>query len=188
MSGIPVYSSLGDNQASFLGSTAGKNGAVLINLGTGGQISIVSDKLFSAKGIEPRPYLDNKWLIVGAPLCGGESYAILERFFREICKILTGKEEPVYSIINSLLENNKPPDDIPKFCTQFNGTRDNPCSRGSISGLSSSNFTPLHFIYGMLYGMAYDMYAYYEIYLEHGGKPAQSLIGSGNGLRKNPAL
>ena len=53
---------------------AGLNdGCVLLNMGTGGQISVLSDKIFEDKGIETRPITEDKYLLVGASLCGGRS-------------------------------------------------------------------------------------------------------------------
>ena len=37
-------------------------------------------------------------------------------------------------------------------------------------------------------GMADELYAMYDGYLALGGKPPVSMVGSGNGLRKNPHL
>src|SRR5205823_397680 len=37
--GLPVFVGIGDNQASFLGSVAGRERSVLVNVGTGGQVA-----------------------------------------------------------------------------------------------------------------------------------------------------
>ena len=41
--GIPVTVAIGDNQASFLGSVSDEN-SVLVNIGTGSQVSVLTDK------------------------------------------------------------------------------------------------------------------------------------------------
>ena len=81
--GIPVTTAIGDNQASFLGSVGLREGVPLINIGTGGQISVMTERYIEAAGIETRPLIDGSFLCVGASLCGGRAYAILEKFFRE---------------------------------------------------------------------------------------------------------
>ncbi len=59
--GIPVYVGIGDNQASFLGSSNGRTDALLINMGTGGQISIYSPTYLQAKLVHFR-MMDGCWL------------------------------------------------------------------------------------------------------------------------------
>ncbi len=80
--GIPVYAAIGDNQASFLGAAGGRENTVLLNMGTGGQISLLSSEYLEIPGIETRPFVDRRYLLVGASLCGGKAYALLESFFR----------------------------------------------------------------------------------------------------------
>lgn len=72
--------------------------------------------------------------------------------------------------------------------TTFSGTRQEPSRRGSITGISESNFTPELLTYGVLKGMAEELYAMYERMLEAGCHQAASFTASGNGLRKNPIL
>ena len=48
--GIPVCTAIGDNQASFLGTVRQAKETVLVNMGTGGQISVFSRKSRSAPG------------------------------------------------------------------------------------------------------------------------------------------
>jgi len=66
---IPVAVAIGDNQASVFSSLADENG-ILLNVGTGSQISVISDKMIEAENIETRPYFEGKYLIVGAALFG----------------------------------------------------------------------------------------------------------------------
>ena len=74
---IPVTVAIGDNQASFLGAAGSENNTLLVNMGTGGQISVLTDQYFETEGIEARPFLGGKYLLVGASLCGGKAYALL---------------------------------------------------------------------------------------------------------------
>ena len=77
-----MYAAIGDNQASFLGAAGGRENTVLLNMGTGGQISLLSSEYLEIPGIETRPFVDRRYLLVGASLCGGKAYALLESFFR----------------------------------------------------------------------------------------------------------
>ncbi len=186
--GIPVYAALGDNQASFLGATGGRTDVLLVNMGTGGQVSVYSPDHIQTETLETRPFPDGGWLLVGASLCGGRSYALLETFFRETVKMVTGQEVSAYEAMTKAMETGGTVFNAPRTTTLFQGTRKDPSLRGSIENLGTDNFTPLHFIYGVMQGMADELYTMYKGYLDLGGKPPVAMIGSGNGLRKNPHL
>lgn len=186
--GIPVYAALGDNQASFLGATGGRTDVLLVNMGTGGQISVYSPDYLETDTLETRPFPDGGWLLVGASLCGGRSYALLENFFRETVKMVTGQEVSVYEAMSRALDNAESITDYPRVSTLFQGTRKDPSLRGSIMGLSPENFTPVHLMIGLMKGMAQELYGLYAGYLEKGGTPPAAMIGSGNGLRRNMHL
>ncbi len=185
--GIPVYTAIGDNQASFLGATDGNRDALLINMGTGGQVSVFTPDYLQTGALETRPFPGGGWLLVGASLCGGRSYALLEAFLRQTVKMVTGEEAPAYDAMARLLEQ-PCPEDLPKTVTTFQGTRQDPSLRGSICGLTPENFTPAHLIWSLMEGMAQELYGMYRSFLEQGGRRPAQMIGSGNGLRKNPAL
>lgn len=106
--GIPVYTSLGDNQASFLGSVPAPDQSLLLNMGTGSQLSVLlPEGMEQVDGMEMRPYPGGGVLMVGAALSGGESYALLEHFYRQIIEAYSGEPaEEVYSIMDRLLQDN----------------------------------------------------------------------------------
>ncbi len=186
--GIPVFAGIGDNQASFLGAAGGRTDVLLVNMGTGGQISVYSPRYLTTAHLETRPFPDGGWLLVGASLCGGRSYALLEQFFRQTVSMVTGSSGSVYDAMSRLMEEHPVPDNLPRFDTRFQGTRSDPSLRGEISGLGADNFTPVHLLYGLMQGMADELYGMYESYLALGGTAPEHMIGSGNGLRRNPHL
>ena len=186
--GIPVTVALGDNQASFLGSVGMHGQTVLLNMGTGGQISVLSDQYFEAPGIEARPFLEGKYLLAGSSLCGGRAYAILEKFFRSYIAAAGGEEQEQYDTMMRLAQAGEQLLDGMEVTTTFNGTRIDPTLRGSISNISEDNFTPESMVYGVLAGMAQELYNLYRLIHEGTGITADHLIASGNGLRKNPVL
>ena len=186
--GIPVTAALGDNQASFLGSVGFKENTILLNIGTSGQISVLSDQLFSGEGIEARPFVNGKYLLVGASLCGGRAYATLEKFFRRFMKKATGNDEPLYGLLEEMAREGKEQSDKMEVSTQFDGTRINPDIRGGIKNLSEENFTPEGLTYGVLHGMIKELYDMYQIIYKATGIEVNHLVASGNGLRKNQVL
>lgn len=185
--GCPVYVGIGDNQASFLGATGGQLHSMLVNVGTGSQFSAYSEKYIRCEGLETRPFPGGGYLLVGAPLCGGRAYALLENFFRKTADMLGCPMDSAYGAMTALLASSEKPADLPVTVPLFQGTRENPTLRGSIENLSTENFTPLDLIWSLMEGMTRELYDMFRAYRSNGGEKAQ-LIGSGNGLRKNAFL
>ena len=184
--GIPVCCAIGDNQASFIGSVNDTANAVLINYGTGSQISFLTKQ--SETGIdnsEIRPYHKNNNLFVGSALCGGKAFSLLEEFVRSVLNLTDYKYDNAYPFIDRMLENSEEPQNPLKVTSSFSGTRSNPEKRGSIENIGADNFTARHLIYGVLHGMTDELF---EIYQKCSNKNHKYIIGSGNGLRKNKAL
>lgn len=64
--GIPVLCSLGDNQASVIGSVQSMEDTVLLNVGTGSQVSMgISGYRKCGRNIELRPCLPGRYILVG---------------------------------------------------------------------------------------------------------------------------
>lgn len=183
---IPVYPAIGDNQTSFLGATGGERDAMVVNVGTGSQFSVYTPVPLTCPGLELRPF-GNGFLLVGASLCGGRAYALLEQLFRQTVLEMTGTApDSCYEAMERLLSQGRP-GEVPVLVPLFQGTRQNPLLRGRIGDLSTENFTPRHLVWAMLEGMTEELYGMYRQYLDGGGM-AGKLVGSGNGIRKNPYL
>lgn len=223
--GIPISTALGDNQASFLGSVGMQEQVLLVNMGTGGQISVFSHEFFEAEGIEARPFGQGTYLLAGSSLCGGRAYAILEKFFRSYVQALGLEDGSQYDILGKLAQKeaqkrgaakeqqqevrkcgtakeqnctsgNETADTKKQVCAQdamqvvttFHGTRVNPALRGSITNISEDNFTPEGLAYGVLDGMAQELYDMFCLIQNGTGIKAEHIVASGNGLRKNKVL
>ena len=145
-------------------------------------------------GIEARPFLHGDYLLAGASLCGGKAYALLENFFRELVKEATGQEKSLYKTLEKLAGDGKvsctgtETKQKLQIETTFDGTRVHPEQSGSITNLCAENFTPAAFVYGTLEGMSRELYQMYQTIQNGTGMKIKRMIGSGNGLRKNPVL
>lgn len=185
--GIPVGVALGDNQASFLGSAGFQKNVLLVNMGTGGQISMMTDYYVQIPGIETRPFNKETYLLVGASLCGGRAYAILETFFRSYAAAFSGQEvPPQYEVMERLARSEQ--ENTLNVSTLFAGSRAEPELRGNITNICEDNFTPGQLICGVMRGMARELYEMYRKIADSTGSRAELLIASGNGLRKNMLL
>ena len=183
--GIPVSIPIGDNQASFLGSVSNNNDTVLINIGTGSQVSAVSDYCRTRDEIELRPFIEGKYLICASALCGGYAYSMLESFFRSYAVSLGIEEASQYKIIYQLAtqayENGE---DGLLVDTSFLGKRSVPEARGSIKMIDRQNFTPSNLVIGMLKGMCNELYELYELF----PKKFKNAMASGGTVKRNPVL
>ena len=179
--GIPVSAAIGDNQASFLGSVDDLNGSILINIGTGSQISMVKSDGFSGSDTnEIRPLCKNKYIVCGSALCGGQSFAITEKLFREFVKASGGSDAAVYRTMNALaekafLEKRQPLN----FRTAFKGSRQQPDLTAEIRSITDKNFTAGQMILGVVYGICRELYDFFD------GSEKVSVIASGNAVQKN---
>lgn len=183
---IPVCCAIGDNQASVVGSVKGEEWA-LVNIGTGSQVSVPAHLGSQIEGGELRPLFDDSFMLVGAPLCGGRSFALLHKFFKECALLFGASGDNVYKIMDSICEL-CPEQHTLEVDTRFCGTRKNPELRGSISNISEENFTPSELTRGFSWGMAQELYSLYEPMLGVSGKSITTLVGSGNAIRKSTVL
>jgi sedoheptulokinase len=187
--GREIFIAVGDNQASFAGACPEPERSVLLNIGTGSQLSFRSDTLLELPGLETRPFLFHDYLLVGSALCGGRAFALLESFLRSCSAFVSGSPSPsAYEAIDRFLRENAPPKNPPVVRTQFCGTRETPLAKGSIENLTEENFTPQALIYGFLNGIAEELYDFFRPFSQKARENGFQLIGSGNGLRLNPAL
>ena len=214
--GIGVTIALGDNQASFLGAVhscvkskttwdiAGRTFAecggdqeldqlsenvVLLNIGTGSQISIFSEQLGTVQTGEYRPYLKDNFLWAGSPLCGGYSYHILKEFFTETLQIFGATPNvDIYEAMNQVGKSLYDTMETTALVvdTRFKGTRENPDCLGNIMNIAEETWRPNHLILGFLKGICRELYEYHQAFLNSDND--YILVGSGNGLRKNPLL
>jgi len=188
--GIPVSVACGDNQASFLGGVADRRGSLLINIGTGGQISMWVPEFIEAEKAETRCYLDESYLLVGADICGGGSYALLHRFFLNVGQAFFGAkgDENLYDEMRRQAAEVPPGSEGLRCEPFFTGARFYPNRRAAWLGISESNFTPGHMVRALLEGVALHYRKLYKDALQSGVPPRRCLVGSGNGIRRNPLL
>ncbi|MBQ3759639.1 MAG: hypothetical protein II876_09305, partial [Synergistaceae bacterium] len=145
-SGASVVCSMGDNQASFMGSVDDPENTLLLNIGTGSQVSFMTREYVDVHSdIELRPYGD-AYLLAGSALCGGRAYAMLEAFYREIagrsCYDVMAEHAGKFLEAHGLGK-------AWEVDTRFQGTRSNPDITGSIRGITAENFCPGAFTVGV---------------------------------------
>ncbi len=185
---VAVCSPVGDNQASVIAAAGLSLDAIVVNLGTGGQISVPNRLCVSVPGLETRPMPFGGWLTVGASLCGGWAYAYLCDFFRSVVLEMTGNPlalDQAFERLNALALS------APAGCggvradTRFSGTRSQPSLRGKMENLDSTNLTPSNLARAVLEGMVRELA---DLGRLAGWEKASRVVASGNAVRKNSLL
>jgi sedoheptulokinase len=169
-----------------LGSV-GSPDAILVNVGTGSQVSVLVDRDTTSTSAEIRPFVGLARLGVGSSLCGGDAYAVLKRFFEATATALGTSFEDPYAVMNRLASLALGSAEPLVVDTRFRGSRAHPLQRGSVSAISVANLTPENLCLGTLKGIVEELYSLYSS-LPASQNPRRFLVGSGNGIRKNPVL
>lgn len=189
-SGLPVCTAIGDNQAAVLGSAPADRPTIQINIGTGGQINWPVERFLRCPGMDTRPLPADRYMLVGAGLAGGDAFAWVRRTAQAWLAAFGGamEEEAVYARLCELAAAAPPDADGLRCEPLFRGTRQRPDARGAFSGVTNDNFTPGHVARAVLQGLADGMRQFYDRAGAAQPSAMKSIVGSGNGLRKNPLL
>lgn len=188
-SGIAVFPAVGDNQASFIGAVKDLRISILANIGTSSQLSAYTADYVGVSRNELRPFPGGGYILVGAPLCGGRSYALLEAFFKDCIRVFTGQScGDLYETMNRIDYEAIPEEERLQVATQFSGTRQDPDKRGVIRNIGVANFTPAHLIAGFLDGIVAELLEFYAELPDAMKRKSRILLGAGNGIRKNELL
>jgi sedoheptulokinase len=185
---VPVFTAIGDNQASFIGSVRDMKNSILLNVGTGSQISVYTNSCQKDLSLETRPCINDSFLMVGSSLCGGRAYAILEHFFRSVAELAGAQTASMYSVMDKLSEGYVNLTNKLEISTKFCGTREDPNLRGSIINLSEDNFNPQNFVCGVLQGIVDELYEKYREFGCHTEHKPLMIVGSGNAVRKSEVI
>jgi sugar (pentulose or hexulose) kinase len=188
--GLPVCNAIGDNQAAVLGSVPAGSPAIQINVGTGGQINWPIERFVRLEGMETRYLPVGRLMLVGPGLSGGDAYAWVNRTAAKWLAAFGVERSPdeIYARMNELAAAIPEADDSLVCAPLFRGTRWKPAARGEFHNVTFDNFSLGHVGRAVLRGIAQAMYSFYEGAGSSRPERLDRIIGSGNGLRKNPLL
>jgi sugar (pentulose or hexulose) kinase len=188
--GVPVLNAVGDGQAAYLGSVTDPAQELLFNLGTGGQICWMLPQFAPpTRAVETRPLPGERYLRVGASLCGGAAYAWLNHTVRGWLSDfgVHAEEQAIYERLNALAMTCNDAGSL-RVRTTFLGKRgDDSVQAGSIEGISLDNLQLGALARATLSGIIDELY---DLYRAHASETASysRLIATGGGLRRNPLL
>ncbi len=188
--GTPVFTAIGDHQASFLGSVADRRNSVLVNVGTGAQVAMFTEGVEFVAPIELRPFPCGGNLLSNVGLAGGWSYQVLEQFFADVGRrfFQSAPSTKLYEVMNELAGEVPSGADGLRCEPRFSGTRLDPTVRGSITELSPHNFNAGHLARAVLEGMGRSLHEGFQAITNVTANRPTKLIAAGNGLRENPLL
>ena len=190
--GIEVVIPIGDNQAGTFAMLKDP-GDILINIGTSSQISMICDSFNPLGGLECRPYVGNRYLQLYAGLCGGISFAMLNRFLQDVCGMF-GVEVSKGDVFEKMMVEAAKAYGAGtvrtglSVSTLFRGKRSAPELRGSVTGINMDNFTPGNLILGFYEGVVDELYESFLAALRELPAGKGRLLLAGNALRSNELL
>jgi sedoheptulokinase len=177
---------VGDNQASVRSTVEDPDKDIALTLGTGGQLSIVLNKhpgKLRTKTAEVRPYLDSKFMVVAAVLCGGNAMKWVVKTTEDIVKSVGLTVSPklnLYGLMNEQALRSGARGLVVR--PSFAGERHDQSIRGEISGIDLENFTFGALAFGTAIGVLKNLKSMMpEEFLE--GRTR--VVGSGNAVRLN---
>jgi sedoheptulokinase len=184
--GIPVTYPVGDNQAGFFGLIARPASTCLVSIGTSGQISVFSPSSVCAPTMELRPYLGLGFLHVGATLCAGKAYEVLQKFLQEVLKAggISVEDEAVFRMMARSAQAVGAPSPL-EVDTAFNGSRSDAHRRGSIRGITLDNLTLGNMVRGTVEGIIRELEEFRQG-AEGIFRDLRTLVATGSAVRKNP--
>ena len=121
------------------------------------------------------------------PISGGRAYAALADFFAQCAQAFHAEKVDIYAVMDGMLDAYRNPNHL-LVDTAFEGTRCHPERRSSIRNLTTGNFDPASLTYGVLDGIARELYERYQTMCPRASCSHSRIIGFGNGLRKNAHL
>ena len=184
---IPLYIAVGDHQAAVLGCGA-IEGDLIINIGTGGQISFVDGELSLASDYETRPYFSGRILRALTQLYSGRALNVLMNLILDVgqkvfCLNQTADSE-LWARINDLAEeagNTTSDKKLEMNMSFFNS------DGGLIREIDTANLTAGNLFLAAYRGMAECYFnAFQRLGLE--GRSLNGIIGTGGVLLKTPLL
>ena len=182
-----ICAGIGDHQASILGCRPIGIGSCVLNVGTGGQVSIVTDQPENSQDLETRPLVDGYFVVTGTSLCGGWSYQYLADLFRAVIYECTNEDisrDSIYEVMNRI--GKSAPKDADRLVVDpvFLGSRHSPQTAGSVVGIDETNLTASNLVRATANGIIDELFSYYQLMQQR----ARRVHAAGNAIRHNPLL
>lgn len=179
---IPVFVSSGDMQAAVLGSFV-RNKEFCINIGTGSQISVISEK-FRKGSFDVRSYFDKKLLLTKTHIPAGRSLNVIIKFIKEIGKDIYGVDKDPWKKLIKVSSKVKNTEGLVVSTSFFKGNAMGVGS-GRIVNITESNLTIGNIFYSALSDMTENYFKFFNIL---GGTNFSNIVLTGGVARSIPLI
>lgn len=147
---ISVYPAIGDQQAALLGAGLDDYETLSFNLGTGAQVSKLSDKIIFGSEWQVRPYFNNRYILCVPHIPSGRAINVYFRFVKSIlerygCKI---DAERIWDGIREASESGK--DTALQLDLGFFENAVNDSKNGAINNIYEYTFSMDNLFYGII--------------------------------------
>lgn len=190
--GIPVCVACGDSPAAVYAAKDVMETGCYLNLGTGGQLSIVVDRgaaedVVDVPGIDVRPFPGKKELVVASSPFGGKAFLWLVETIEHWLEELGCDPIPRDTIFNKLNElgKSKHENEPPSFLPYTSPEEDTQGLLGTISGITTSNLSIAMLARSVAEGMVKPLF---DRMPKHLLANKTSVVGTGNGIRRSELL
>lgn len=158
---IPVYVSTGDLQTAVLGSLIGLENKreILINIGTGSQVSYVSDK-FIPGDHDIRSFFDKRFLNTVTFLPAGRALNVIIAMVKDIGTKIFDTEADIWEKINRLTKKLTNSQGITTRASFYENNASSE-KTGEISGITERNLTIANIFLSVVLNMAQNYYSAY---------------------------
>ncbi len=181
--GTPLTTGGGDNQMAMIGSGVfDTDGTVLLNIGTGSQVSMVVSDYSKKPGIDTRSFINGKFALSGPTLAGGMCYTWLRNQIAADIAAVTGATPDRASMFAAL---DRLAMAVPAGCEglafepYLRGTRREPSRHAAFTGISMDNYSLGHRARAVMEGVVAELAGFYR---QFGYTTAKRIVGAGNGL------
>jgi len=187
--GVPVWVAIGDNQASFLGAVTSPETSLLVNIGTGSQISVYLEGDDEWVGEEVRPFFDGGCLGVQASPFGGGVYAGLLGLINDVVATFGGGPTPVpYAQVDAMLATERQGSEAWQRRGEARvDVRSADCVLG-LPDLQTASVDIRTLATRMVASMASEIFSITSAWPESLRDRLTTTVAAGNTLRRNPGL
>lgn len=184
---IHAFPAIGDQQAALLGAGLDDMQTVSFNLGTGAQVSMLTDRFKAEESVQIRPYFYGKYLRTIPHIPSGRALNVFIRFIQNLFAEfrVNIEEEKLWETILRLekkVENTNLQCDLSFFQNAITS-----CTTGSISRIGETNLLIENLFHAIFMQMATN-YLYCADRLSTSGRNIQKILFSGGIARKIPRI
>lgn len=139
---VNIFPAIGDYQAALLGAGIKDDKDISFNLGTGAQVSVMSDKADFSDKYQVLPFFGGKYLFRIAHLPSGRALNVYHRFFKDVLNSFDVKVEDsdIWDVVLKNIKEDNNDNNISCSMGFFENSADD-CTKGYLKDIGEFEFT-----------------------------------------------